>query len=63
VNIDRVQKPEIPGQFLEVKSRTWSRSDAERKASLITELLELFGVDIASAEPRDYPELAVGAID
>ena len=63
VNIDRVKKPEIPGQFLEVKSRTWSRSDAERKAALITELLELVGVDIDTAEPKDYPELAQDVLD
>jgi 5-methylthioadenosine/S-adenosylhomocysteine deaminase len=63
VNIDRVLKPDIPGRFLEVKSRTWSRSDAERKATLISELLELFGVDIESAEAKDYPELAQGVIN
>ncbi|MGB3714174.1 MAG: amidohydrolase family protein [Candidatus Promineifilaceae bacterium] len=63
VNIDRVLRPEIPGQFLEIKSRTWSRSDAERKAALIIELLEMFGVDIASAETRDYPEMALGVIN
>jgi 5-methylthioadenosine/S-adenosylhomocysteine deaminase len=28
VNIDQVLRPEILGQFLEIKSRTWSRSDA-----------------------------------
>ncbi len=59
VNIDKVLRPDIPGQYLEIKSRTWSRSDAERKAALIIELLELFGVDIESAEARDYPELAL----
>jgi 5-methylthioadenosine/S-adenosylhomocysteine deaminase len=59
VNIDKVLKPKIPGRYLEVKARTWSRSDAERKAALIIELLELFGIDIGSAEPRDYPELAI----
>lgn len=63
VNIDRVKKPEIPGQFLEVKSRTWSRSDAERKAALITELLELFEVDIDTAESKDYPDLAQDVLE
>ena len=37
-------KPELPGYYLEIKSRTWSVSDAERKAGLIVEILELFGV-------------------
>ena len=59
VNLDKVQQPELPGYYLEIKSRTWSRSDAERKARLITELLQLFGVDPETAEPKDYPELAV----
>ncbi|UCG22865.1 MAG: amidohydrolase [Chloroflexota bacterium] len=58
VNLDRVIKPEMEGLYLEIKSRTWSRSDAERKAGLITELLQLFGVEPAAAEPKDYPELA-----
>lgn len=59
INLDRVVKPEIPGHYLEIKSRTWSRKDAERKAALITELLRLFGVEPATAEPRDYPDLAL----
>jgi 5-methylthioadenosine/S-adenosylhomocysteine deaminase len=59
LNLDQVIKPDIGGHFLEIKSRTWSRTDAERKAALITELLELFGLEPASAEPRDYPDLAL----
>jgi 5-methylthioadenosine/S-adenosylhomocysteine deaminase len=59
VNIDQVTKPPIQGSFLEIKSRTWSRSDAERKAKLISELLELFGVDPSSAEPSGYYRLAM----
>ncbi|MGH2536287.1 MAG: amidohydrolase family protein [Candidatus Promineifilaceae bacterium] len=58
LNLDKVLKPAMPGYFLEIKSRTWSRSDAERKASLIAELLALLGVDPAAAEPREYVELA-----
>jgi 5-methylthioadenosine/S-adenosylhomocysteine deaminase len=57
VNLDRILKPEMPGYFLEIKSRTWSRSDAKRKAGLIAELLALFGVDPQMAEPRDYPHI------
>jgi 5-methylthioadenosine/S-adenosylhomocysteine deaminase len=59
INLDRVTEPEIATLFMEIKSRTWSRSDAERKAALITELLSLFGVDPTSAESKEYPELAV----
>jgi 5-methylthioadenosine/S-adenosylhomocysteine deaminase len=58
VNIDQVNKPKMDGYFLEVKSRTWSRSDAERKARLISELLQLFGVEPKAAVKRDYAELA-----
>ena len=62
VNIDQVNKPEMEGFFLEVKSRTWSRSDAERKAGLISEILQLFGVDPKAAFRKDYAELALDQI-
>lgn len=58
VNLDRVLKPELPGSFLEVKSRTWSAQDAERKAELIGELLGLFGVEDGQLVRREYLELA-----
>lgn len=58
VNLDRVKKPGLPGYFLEIKSRTWSRSDAERKAELITELLQLFGVETEGVLRREYVDLA-----
>ncbi|MFQ5435612.1 MAG: amidohydrolase family protein [Anaerolineae bacterium] len=61
VNLDKVTLPDLPGYFLEIKSRTWSRSDAERKADLITELLAHFGVSPAAAERKEYPELALVA--
>jgi 5-methylthioadenosine/S-adenosylhomocysteine deaminase len=59
VNLDELKRPELPGYYLEIKSRTWSRTDAERKARLITELLELFGIDPKTAERGDYPLLAL----
>ncbi len=59
VNLDQVIKPKVGEHFLEIKSRTWSRTDAERKAGLISELLGIFGVEPASAEPRDYPDLVL----
>jgi 5-methylthioadenosine/S-adenosylhomocysteine deaminase len=61
INLDRLVEPELPGYFLEIKARTWSRSDAERKALLITELLALFGVELAAAERREYDEIASAA--
>ncbi len=58
VNLDRVMKPELPGTFLEIKSRTWSAQDAERKAELIGELLALFGVEDRQLVRQEYLELA-----
>jgi 5-methylthioadenosine/S-adenosylhomocysteine deaminase len=60
VNLDQVVSPGLPGYFLEIKSRTWSRTDAARKAGLIIELLALFGVDPLTAERDDYPEMVLG---
>lgn len=59
INLDQLIEPNLPEHYLEVKSRTWSRSDAERKANLIAELLSLFGVDLNAAERREYAEIAV----
>jgi len=61
INLDRVLEPELPGYFLEIKARTWSRSDAERKAALITELLGQFGLELDQAERREYTEIALNA--
>ena len=43
VHLDRLMNPASDGYFIEIKSRTWSRRDAQDKASVITELLALFG--------------------
>jgi 5-methylthioadenosine/S-adenosylhomocysteine deaminase len=58
INLDHVTKPDLPGYFLEIKSRTWSRKDAERKAELIIQLLdELFGISPEAAERREYTRI------
>lgn len=59
VNLDKVLEPELPGYFLEIKSRTWSRTDAARKANLITEILSLLGVKLETAERREYADIAL----
>jgi 5-methylthioadenosine/S-adenosylhomocysteine deaminase len=59
INLDHLIEPRIKEDYLEIKSRTWSRSDAERKAGLISELLELLGAAPENAERMDYPEIAV----
>ncbi|WP_420641134.1 amidohydrolase family protein [Candidatus Leptofilum sp.] len=58
INFDKVVEPAVPGNFLEIKSRTWSRSDAERKAGLIAEILSLVGVDLETAERQEYADIA-----
>jgi 5-methylthioadenosine/S-adenosylhomocysteine deaminase len=58
INLDQVDKPALPGHFLEVKSRTWSRRDAENKAQMIIAILSLLGAGQADATPSEYVELA-----
>jgi 5-methylthioadenosine/S-adenosylhomocysteine deaminase len=45
VNIDRLSRPPSDQVYLEVKARTWSKRDAYQKAELISELLNVLGVD------------------
>ncbi len=61
VNLDRVMEPQLPGQFLEIQSRTWSQQDAERKAGLIGELLELLQVQDQALVSQEYVDLAIEA--
>lgn len=56
INLDRIDKPEL-GYFLEVKSRTWSRRDAEHKASVAEELLEFLSVSHGERVTKDYLDL------
>lgn len=57
VNLDNVQTPNL-GYYLEVKSRTWSRRDAELKARLASELLILLGGSPENTVTLDYVEMA-----
>jgi 5-methylthioadenosine/S-adenosylhomocysteine deaminase len=59
VNLDTVTTPAL-GHFLEVKSRTWSRRDADNKAHLLNELLELLGASSGETVTMDYIDI-VGA--
>ena len=56
VNLDRLTKPTQEGPFLEIKSRTWSKRDAERKAERIGELLALFEVSPEDLVKREYAD-------
>jgi len=56
INIDTLINPDL-GHFLEVKSRTWSREDAERKSRIINDLIDYLGVSSEKAETQDYIEI------
>lgn len=56
INLDTVSKP-VLGSFLEIKSRTWSAKDAERKSKIVRELVEQLGSSTANAIAHDYVEM------
>jgi 5-methylthioadenosine/S-adenosylhomocysteine deaminase len=56
INLDQMLEPEL-GYFLEIKSRTWSRTDAEHKAQLTNELLALLGAPSAGHVTEDYVDI------
>jgi len=56
INIDKVTKPDL-GAFLEIKSRTWSRQDAENKSILISELARTLDLDLSDTIAEDYIDM------
>jgi 5-methylthioadenosine/S-adenosylhomocysteine deaminase len=56
VNLDQVKEPEL-GYYLEIKTRTWSRRDAERKAQLASELLGVLGASGGEKVTEDYIDI------
>jgi len=56
INLDRLTKPVQDGLFLEIKSRTWSKRDAERKAERIGDLLALLEVPAEDLVRREYAD-------
>ncbi|HET6846032.1 MAG TPA: amidohydrolase family protein [Anaerolineales bacterium] len=57
INLDEMQEPAL-GRFLEIKSRTWSRRDAESKAALSSELLDVLGLSGTQTVASDYIDVA-----
>jgi adenylate cyclase class IV len=55
--VDKVLQPALPGQFIEIKSRTWSGSDAENKADRIQRLLNILSIEPGDIVERDYLEM------
>ena len=58
INLDTVERPDL-GYFLEIKSRTWSRKDAEGKAQLAGELATYLVVSGGEHIISDYFGLIV----
>ena len=56
INLDTFIKPEM-GNFLEIKSRTWSSKDADNKAKLISELIVLLGGSLENTVTQDYMDV------
>lgn len=56
INLDEMRQPSL-GNFLEIKSRTWSRKDAEDKSTLIVELLKLLELNPDTSTIQDYFEM------
>jgi len=61
INIDHFNVPKL-GSFLEVKSRTWSEQDAEKKAQLAEDLLKSLGASLKDAVSKDYFEMVEASI-
>ena len=57
VNLDRVLSPARDGYFVEIKSRTWSVRDAERKAAVIGKLLARFGIGDELLLRQEYVDI------
>lgn len=58
LNLDRLIVPAHAVSYLEIKSRTWSRRDAEEKAQFIGELLSLFGTSPEATVTEEYVSFA-----
>ena len=56
INLDSITSPNL-GCFLEIKSRTWSRQDAELKSKLVVDLIRLLGADPTETTSEDYIEM------
>ena len=55
INIDKMITPSL-GSFLEIKSRTWSRQDAEQKSKLSIELIKTLHEGPLEMVSKDYFE-------
>lgn len=58
INFDELKEPATSGYFLEIKSRTWSLSDAEIKAQAISDILSLLDIKPDSLVLNEYIAIA-----
>ena len=56
INIDKMIRPDL-GFYIEIKSRTWSRRDAEEKSNLAIELISLLEASPEETISQDYFEM------
>lgn len=56
VNLDTLLKPNL-GKYLEIKSRTWSREDADQKTALIHDLFQQLGIHTDQFVTEDYLQM------
>ncbi len=61
VNIDTFIEPAHEGIYVELKSRTWSLSDAEVKANYIHEMMQLLGLGSSDVIEEDYHQIVASS--
>ncbi len=54
INLDKLTKPAVEEGFIEIKVRTWSKADAERKAGLVNELLTKLDIPAEALVKGEY---------
>ncbi|HLY27004.1 MAG TPA: amidohydrolase family protein [Aggregatilineales bacterium] len=60
VNLDTLTHPQNDGIFMEIKTQTWSKRDAEYKATLIAEILvDILGLTPDKRVRKEYLEFAL----
>ena len=62
INLDTIHTPAI-GKFVEIKSRTWSRQDADQKTALIRELADYLGLDLTQINTLDYLQIVENTLE
>ena len=58
VNVDKLIEPKSEDMYVEIKARTWSLSDADNKADLIREMMDILGIELSETRNFDYLEMA-----